>query len=960
MCNYLKLNGLSRNVLFSVFIMLIILMASCQEKQQETIDLSGAWKFQIDALDVGIKDQWFNQQLSDSIQLPGSMVENGKGDDVTTKTKWTGQIVDSSFFKAPKYAKYRTDDNFKIPFWLQPNKYYLGAAWYQKVIEVGKNWSDKSISLFLERCHWETQVWVNNKKVGMQNSLSTAHQYDVTSLLSPGKNTLTIRVDNRVKAIDPGMNAHSISDHTQSNWNGIVGGMKLISTPLISVKKVEVFPDVNAKKAIVTVWVENKTEHQKEIVLYFSAESFNSEIKQKITSKSSIQKVDAGVTKLSIPLEMGDEVLLWDEFTPNLYRLNVSLNSDAGNQEKQLDFGMREFKPKGTRFAINGRPIFLRGTLESSIFPITGYPSTNVEDWVRILKICKSYGLNHMRFHSHCPPEAAFIAADKLGVYLQVECGSWANSGSSLGDGKPIDKWLYKEADRILEAYGNHPSFCMMAYGNEPAGEKQGQYLSDFVSYLKKKDSRRVYTGGAGWPFLKAYDFYNNAAPRIQGWGQGLNSIINKEAPKTTYDFKDIVDKIDMPYISHEIGQWCAYPNFKEIKKYTGVLKPKNFEIFQETLNTNNLGDLADSLLLASGKLQVLCYKADIEAALRTPGFAGFQLLDLHDFPGQGTALVGVLDPFWEEKGYVTAEEYSQFCNQTVPLARMKKRIFSNTEVFEAAIEVAHFGSESLDHPNIKWTITNTDNNEIEAGIFSVEKLTINNCQKVGDIIVPLNNIKTPTQYRLNVFVNKYSNHWDFWVYPKTTKTSEKDLYITNALNNNALQVLSKGGKVLWSLKKGTLTPEFGGDIKVGFSSIFWNTAWTQNQPPHTLGILCDPKHSALKEFPTEYHSNWQWWDAMNHGQAVIMDNFTASIQPIVRIVDDWFENRSLGLIFEAKVGNGKIIISGADLLTDKEERLEANQLLHSLTSYMKSSQFNPKSNVSFDELNALVLQIKD
>ena len=186
-----------------------------------------------------------------------------------------------------------------------------------------------------------------------------------------------------------------------------------------------------------------------------------------------------------------------------------------------------------------------------------------------------------MRFHSWCPPEAAFVAADILGVYLQVECSSWANSGASIGDGRALDRWLYEEAEHILKAYGNHPSFCMMAYGNEPAGINQHHYLTGFVTHFKEKDPRRVYTGGAGWPFLESADYFNDPRARIQRWGEGLNSIINNEAPQTTFDFSGIVGQVSMPYVSHEIGQWCVYPNFKEIEKYDGVLKARNFEIFR-------------------------------------------------------------------------------------------------------------------------------------------------------------------------------------------------------------------------------------------------------------------------------------------------------------------------------------------------------------------------------------------
>src|SRR5699024_9994610 len=369
-----------------------------------------------------------------------------------------------------------------------------------------------------------------------------------------------------------------------------------------------------------------------------------------------------------------------DEFTTNPYSMKVEIKSDEMKDSDKEVFGMRDFSTKGTQFMINGKPTFLRGTLECATFPKTGYPSTSLDKWLHIFKVCKSYGLNHMRFHSWCPPEEAFEAADQVGFYLQVEASSWENQGATIGDGKPLDQYIYDESNRMVKAYGNHPSFCMMAYGNEPAGKHSVKYLTDFVKYWEAKDSRILYTTGSGWPVVPESDYNSMPAPRIQQWGQGLKSIINGQAPRTNYDWRNIISSYKQPTVSHEIGQWCVYPDFKEIPEYDGVLQAKNFEIFRDRLKNHGMANLADSFLLASGKLQVLCYKADIEAALRTPGFGGVQLLGLHDFPGQGTALVGVLNAFWEDKGYVTGEEYSQFDNSTVPLVRLPKMIYMNNE----------------------------------------------------------------------------------------------------------------------------------------------------------------------------------------------------------------------------------------------------------------------------------------
>ncbi len=505
---------------------------------------------------------------------------------------------------------------------------------------------------------------------------------------------------------------------------------------------------------------------------------------------------------------------------------------------------MREFMTNGTQFTINGRPVFLRGTLECAIFPKTGYPPTDTASWMRIFRIARAHGLNHMRFHSWCPPEAAFEAADHTGFYLHVECSSWANSGASIGDGKPLDKFLYDESERMIRAYGNHPSFCMMLYGNEPAGANQEKWLTEFVTYWKNKDPRRLYSSGAGWPQLAITDFNSTPNPRIQGWGEGLKSIINAQPPRTDFDWTDRITDHTKPTVSHEIGQWCVYPDFTEIKQYTGVLKARNFEIFQESLQQHHMEQYADSFLLASGKLQALCYKADIEAALRTNGFGGFQLLDLHDFPGQGTALVGVLNPFWNEKGYISPAEYSEFCNSTVPLIRLSHMIFNSGETLKATAEIAHFGPRELTGVTPSWKITNARGQVIFSGTLPEMNIPTGQLLKMGEISQQLSNIKDPEKLTLTLEVGEFHNHWDIWVYPAELPEINQGVLVTQKLDARAMEILRNGGKVLLTPVKGSLKADKGGDIAVGFSSIFWNTAWTGKQAPHTLGILCNPQTS--------------------------------------------------------------------------------------------------------------------
>src|SRR6185437_5013999 len=366
---------------------------------------------------------------------------------------------------------------------------------------------------------------------------------------------------------------------------------------------------------------------------------------------------------------------------------------------------------------------------------------------------------------------------------------------------------------------------------------------------------------------------------------------------ETRTDYRDYIRKRSVPVISHEIGQWCVYPNFDEISKYTGYLKPRNFEIFRDSLNANGMGDQAHQFLLASGKLQALCYKEEIESALRTPGMGGFELLDLHDFPGQGTALVGVLDPFWDSKGYITAEEYRRFCNSTVPLARLAKRVFTSDESLEADLEAAHFGPRPITAVT-RWKLVGANGKLIAAGDLPVKTIPVDNGISLGHIKVPLASAATPQQCKLVVSIEEsapsgkrnaesYQNDWDVWVYPPKIDTEPAhDITIVGDLNAPALEKLNAGGKVLLLIPPSRVRNTELDKVKLGFSSIFWNTAWTHRQAPTTLGILCDPKNPALAEFPAEFHSNWQWWYLINRAGAMILDGLPTNLHPTVQVID--------------------------------------------------------------------------
>ncbi len=918
----------------------LVLCSGCTTQRPH--GLAGTWSFALDPNDAGVTGAWFTKTLSDTITLPGSLQEQGYGDKPSIRTQWTSKIG-MQLLKDPRFTEYTMAQDFESPFWLTPDRYYVGAAWYQRPIDVPADWAGRRIVLTLERPHWQTTVWVDDQKAGVRDGLGMAHEYDLTALCKPGQTQrLTIRVDNRL-VVPVGMDAHSVSDQTQSNWNGIAGRITLTTTPKVWFDDVQVFPDVKNNQIKVVAKIGNATGQPASgrIVARVAAasESLPMADGKPIEAKWTEQGGD-----VTFVHPMGPDCVLWDEYSPNLYRLDLKLTGDGLQAEKAVTFGMRELGIRDKQFTINGRKIFLRGTLECCIFPQHGYPPTNVAEWKRIIGIAKSYGLNHFRFHSWCPPEAAFIAADEMGFYFQVEGSCWA----AFGDGTPLDTWIYDEIARMTKAYGNHPSFCFFSPSNEPSGRNRDAFLGKLLTTLKTNDPRRFYVAGAGWPQIAENQYSIESVVRINNW----NSPKFDRPPQTATDYRTHVTDRPIPVLGHEIGQWCAYPDVSEENQYTGVLKAKNMSIFRAKLEKAGMGEQAHDFLMASGKLQTLLYKAEIEAALRTPGFGGFALLDLHDFPGQGTAPVGVVNALWQNKGYVTPQQYRRFCNDIVPLARIVKLVYTTEETFTPIIDVANYSPNALPRASVQSTLRLSNGSLLYRDEFS-KYIAAEGLTQVCQLSVPLKNVPAPGKVTLELRLRgtDYVNSWDIWVYPaRLTQTVPADVTIAQD-PDSALQQVQAGKKVLLLAS----STQVVGRTQGSFRPIFWNRITFPGRPIHTLGILCDPNHPVFNSFPTDYHSDWQWEDLLDRSKPMLVGSLPRELKPLVQPIDDWNDARKLAVLFEAKVGTGRLVVCSMDIASDLTTRPVARQLRASLLNYMASARFNPTVTITPDQLRGIV-----
>ena len=609
-------------------ILLVILLCCAQWiSAHEEINLAGTWRFQTDPMGFGKTpgSELYLAKLTESIQLPGSMDEAGKGMPITAR------YVD------------RLTRKFE----------YCGPAWYQREVLIPQSWSNKDIILHLERCHWETSVYVDGQSAGSLEHLSTPNCFDLTKWLTPGIHTLTVCVDNRLKYPMDQWN-HGTTEYTQTNWNGIVGNLKLIAREKTHIQRLQIYPEVENRAAQLHITLQNTSQQTASGQLELVLKEKNGAVIQKETLPVELKTGDMAITHT---FNFGKNVKLWNEFTPNLYEVYATLKVDGREDRETQVFGMRQVTQGKHHIQVNGRNIHLRGALDCCVFPLTGYPSTNAADWKRIFLTVKEYGLNHIRFHSWCPPEAAFEAADEIGIYLQAEMPMWIKD---VGQYPARRDFFEKEMYAILEAFGNHPSFILMCNGNENEGDFA--VLEDLVKKAQQHDNRRLYSASTARTHTASDQFYVSHVT-----GKGMITVYEGQ-PSTDWDRSKESD-IDCPVIAHETGQRCMYPNFSEMEKYTGVLTPRNFEVFRERLARNGMLHQADDFFHATGAHTVIQYKEVNEALLCTANSGGFQLLGLADFPGQGSAFVGILDAFWESKGLVSPEKFRESCAPTVLLA---------------------------------------------------------------------------------------------------------------------------------------------------------------------------------------------------------------------------------------------------------------------------------------------------
>ena len=924
----------------NLYLILLLAVISCTTQTpnyRNSIDLQGEWQFALDSSQNGEKQQWYLSDFDDSVTLPGTTDSNQKGLLNTDSTT------------------------------LHLNRVYTyeGMAWYRKKVTIPENMANKRLELQLERTK-PSKVWVDDQFVGSSFLLQSMQKYDLTQFLTPGEHSITILVNNDLK-LTPYGNVHIYSDDTQTNWNGIIGKIQLEATSKTYISDLRISPDVQNKKALIDLKIENQPEGELAIELRVE-KSENGKTTHLKTLKSTINAQN----EIQLEYDFGNDCQFWDEYNQPLYKLTAAVTGEGIQDTKSETFGMRNFAVDVTQFSINGHTTFLRGKHDACVFPLTGHPPMDVEGWVRVFKIAKNYGINHYRFHSWCPPEAAFIAADREGIYLQPELPFWGGL-----DSVNIANQLREEGFAMLDAYANHPSFVLFSHGNEIWGGLDNVEAN--IAALKAYDDRPLYTmgcnNGIGYiPPTPTSEFFVGARTSYahdtilthtrltHAFADSKDGArLNAVTPSTNFDFSYAVEHMNMPIISHEIGQYQIFPDYDEIEKYTGVLRATNLEIFKSRLEKAGMLDKDSIFQQATGAWSALCYKAEMEAAIRTKGFAGFQLLDLQDFPGQGTALVGILDAFMDSKNVITPEAWKQSCNDVVLLLEFPKYCYTNAEEFNAKAVVANYSNKAVSSA-ISWTLKQEDGTVVGEGTFKGSEVPFGGLTELGDVVADLSSVNKASKLNLHISVaeSDYSNDYPIWVYPAENEiTIPENILVATKADKQVINKLQSGGKVLLFPQTDAMKTK---SVPGLFPPDFWNYGMFKSIcenngtpiSPGTLGLLTDPSHPLFNAFPTDFHTNWQWFSIIKASNSLILDELPNDYYPIVQVVDNLERNHKLGLIFELKVGEGKLLVCMSQLnkILDKPE---AAQLYKSMLNYMESKMFDPELTMTESDLKDLL-----
>jgi len=823
----------------------------------------------------------------------------------------------------------------------------------------------KRIFLEAERAR-VLRLLVDGKEIPdfIEPSISTRHCFEVTGLLKRNS-SLTLLSDNSYPKLphDAIVYSSAATDETQTNWNGIPGYLRLRTEEQTFLDDIRVYPVRNELFIKMKLYAGGR--YTGTIRVHCDA------LKEDAVLEADTSQA---VTELCFEgLKLKENVKRWDLEEGNLYSLSVSMTD---GETKTVVFGVRDFGDDGQgRLAVNGRTIFLRSEANCAEFPETGYSPMTVEAWLDILERYRSYGVNCVRFHSHCPPEAAFTAADRMGMLMQPELSHW--NPKDAFETEESYRYYRTELVQVLLMLANHPSFVMLSFGNElHAGQLGHERMRELLRLARELDPTRLYADASNGHYGAIgcegeNDFYTSSNFydwMLRGTSANRQGYINNCYPNAQRNYDASMEQLrkeyKKPVFSFEVGQFEVLPDFDELEAFKGISAPDNLRLIQERVEKKGLNKVWKKYVEATGELSRIGYREEIEAAMRTKELSGISLLSLQDFPGQGTALVGMLNSHLQSKPYDFAkpEHFRSFYKDQLPLVLLPGYTWENTDTFTAQVRIANFGQKEIcGIPEYAFTIQPRDGKgyseagygegaaEVVKGALPPVNCPTGMLTDAGVIEIDLNTLPLdyPARLNLTIRIGEISNLYPVWVYPQTMPECPEGIYETQWLDERAKEVLENGGKVY-------LTPPSTKEalplsIQAQFTTDFWSVG-TFAEQEGGMGQLIDDSHPIFDNFPTEFHTNWQWWPMASQRAVILPKRYEA----IITEMDSYAFLRPMAQLLECRCGNGRLIFSAMGL-QDLQQYPEARALLDAIYRYMESEKFAPEQEIGMEVFEQLV-----
>ena len=869
------------------------------------------------------------------------------------------------------------------------NHTYEGKAVFSRVL--GKELPEsKRFFLRAQRAR-VLELKIDGKKVSsLAGTLSTPYIFEVTDALKKDS-VVELVSDNSYEGLphDNIIYSSAATDETQTNWNGVIGELGIDIREKTFIKSVLVYPGrCRGQECGAAIdQAKDKTRWTFDVAIVIdSKDGFEGKLRFSFKELSLTREIDVNCRNGENCLRTRFEAdvpgeFLWDEAQGMLIHLNAALvrgdgtlsgDLAAGQQgfdEHFIDtyettFGIRSFEDMDGHFCLNGRRIFLRSETSCAVYPETGHPPMDVDSWKEIIKTYMGYGVNCLRFHSHCPPEAAFTAADELGMLMQPELSHW-NPRDAFSD--PLAAAYYeKELLEILTTYANHPSFVMLAFGNELQAREDGMAVADrLLDLCLKTDATRLFAFSSN-PFYgekgpdAGSDFYTASWFRekpMRATFAGMRGYLNNEYPDARHSYDNTVlairQEYKKPIFSFEVGQYEVLPDFKEIEDFHGVTSPKNLELIKENVEKKGLLDTWEKRVEATGELALLSYREEVEAARRTLDYSGISLLGLQDFPGQGTALVGMMNSHLKPKPYSFADpvRFKSFFGEALPLVYLEKYCYTDSEVLAATVRLSNYSKGDITE-RLKVSLFDGETSLFTKDNYPEITATQGQLTDIGEIRLYLSsiNLKRNSALTLKVSFAGYENSYRIYVYTADSQKPGKPsgIYECRTMDAEAKEILNRGGCVF--LAPDPTKESLPSSIKSTFTTDFWSVGTFSSQEG-SMGLLIDSEHPLFKDYPTSFHADYQWF-AQSSQLALILPE---GIKSIVTVMDSYAYLRNMGMILEFNCEKGKVLVSTMGLHKLKKYP-ECRALLTSIYRYMDSEDFTPDQNISLEELARLVL----